>query len=451
MTAMRAMPRSDVRVPPHDLDAEESVLGAMLLSRTACSEVLETLRSSEEFYRPTHGKIFDSILDLFARGEAVDAVTVVDELRRRGDLEQIGGAPYIHTLLQATPTAANALHYARIVAEHATLRRLIDAGTKITQEGFDVPGDVEMAVARAEQLVFDVANRRGDSEITSLRDLLDQTLEKIESLHARGSEITGLPTGFTEVDRKLAGLQPGNLIIVAARPAMGKSTFAVNVAHHVAKKEGKGAVIFSLEMSREEIAQRMVCAEASVDLSHVRSGRMTDTDWRRLVDGMGRLAEAPLYIDDTSTITLPEIRAKCRRLASRGGLSLVVVDYLQLMQSPRRSENRVQEVAEISRGLKILAKELQLPVIAVSQLSRQIEQTGGKPRKPRLADLRESGALEQDADVVMFINRDDYYDDESERKGEADILIEKHRNGPTGIATLAFLRQYTRFDNLART
>ncbi|MFP5225449.1 MAG: replicative DNA helicase [Actinomycetota bacterium] len=449
---MRTLPRTEVRVPPHDLDAEESVLGAMLLSRTACSEVLETLRSGDDFYRPTHGKIFDAIRDLFARGEAVDAVTVVDELRRRGDLEQVGGAPYLHTLLQATPTAANALHYARIVGSHATLRRLIDAGTQIAQEAFDVPEDVDMALARAEELVYGVANRRGANEVASLRDLLDPAMERIEGLHARGSEITGLPTGFTEVDRKLAGLQPGNLIIVAARPAMGKSTFAINVAHHVVKKERQPAIIFSLEMSREEITQRIVCAESSIDLSHVRSGRMTDTDWRRLVDGMGRLADsAPLLIDDTSTITLSEIRARCRRQHAREGLSLVVVDYLQLMQSPRRTENRVQEVAEISRGLKILAKELEVPVIAVSQLSRQLEQTGAKPRKPRLADLRESGALEQDADVVMFISRDDYYDEESERKGEADILIEKHRNGPTGIATLAFLRQYTRFDNLART
>lgn len=440
----------DVRIPPHDLEAEESVLGSMLLSRTACSEVLETITTGDEFYAPKHGKIFEAIRDLVGRGDPVDGVTAVDELRGRGVLDEVGGYSYIHTLIASTPTAANAAFYARIVSKHATLRELIDAGTEIVRESYQESGEIEDALGRAEQRIFNIANKRLSGDLRSIKELLEEAVSRIEQLAATGSEVTGLATGFADLDRLTAGLQPGNLILIAARPGVGKSTLAMNIAQHVAGEQRKGAVIFSLEMSESEIVQRMICAEARMDMRAVRRSQVSDADWRRIIDAMGKLHEAPLWIDDTPRVTVSEISAKCRRLHQKGQLSLVVVDYLQLMHSPRKVENRVQEVAEISRGLKILAKELEVPVIAVSQLSRQLEQ-GGTPRKPRLADLRESGALEQDADMVMFIHREEVYDPETERKGEADLLLEKHRNGPTGVVTLSFLSQFTKFDSFARS
>ena len=437
-------------MPPHNLEAEESVLGSMMLSKSAVGEALEILRP-EDFYREAHIAICETIRDLFGSGEPVDAITVSEELRRRQLLETVGGAPYLHTLVSSVPTAANAVYYARIVSELATLRSLIDAATTIAAESYEVPEDTEGMVNRAEELIFGVAQRRIHQDFRPLRELLDETMEHLERLHDRQDDVTGLSTGFTDLDMMLSGLQPGNLILVAARPAMGKSTLAMNMAQHVARHEGRSVVMFSLEMSWMEIVQRMICAEARVDTKRIRTGKMGEAEWRRVSTAMGWLAEAPLFIDDTPSISMGEIRAKCRRLKSKTNLGLVVVDYLQLMTSPRRTENRVQEVAEISRSMKILAKELELPVVAVSQLSRQPEQSGsGKPRRPRLADLRESGSLEQDADVVMFVYREDYYDKESEKKGEAEIIVEKHRNGPTGSIDLAFLGQYTKFENLAK-
>lgn len=423
----------------------------MLLSKSAVGEVLEILQP-EDFYREAHATICETIRDLFAQGEPVDAITCAEELRRRAALEPVGGAAYIHTLVSSVPTAANAIYYARIVSEHALLRRLIEAATTIAQDAFEVPEDVEAAVNRAEEAIFAVASRRSHQDFRPIRDLLAESMEHIELLSARQEDVTGVPTGFTDLDRLLSGMQPGNLILVAARPAMGKSTFAINVAQHVAQQAGQPAVVFSLEMSWMEIVQRLICAEARVDTQKIRTGRMGEAEWRRVSHAVGRLAEAPLYIDDTPSISMGEIRAKCRRLKAKHGLGLVVVDYLQLMTSTRRIENRVQEVSDISRNMKILAKELAVPVVAVSQLSRQPEQTGGqsKPRRPRLADLRESGALEQDADVVMFVYREDYYDPQSEKKGEAEIIVEKHRNGPTDTINLAFLGQFTKFENLAR-
>ena len=440
------------RVPPHNLEAEESVLGSMLLSKTAVSEVLETLEGPDDFYRDAHVTIAETVRDLFAHGEPVDAITVSEELRRRGQLEVVGGAPYLHTLVSSVPTAANALYYARIVTELATLRRLIDAATQIAQESYEVPENVEDMVNRAEGLIYGVAARRIRGDFQPIRDLLAETMEHMEALASRDGEIHGVPTGFTDLDSVLGGLQPGNLVLVAARPAMGKSTFAMNVAQHCGQNVGAPVVMFSLEMSWMEIVQRMIAAEARVNLKAIRTGHMNEAEWLRVSHAVGNIAEAPVYIDDTPSISIGEIRAKCRRLKSRQqGLGLVCVDYIQLMQNPtRRNDNRVQEVAEISRSLKMLAKELEVPVLAVSQLSRQPEQGGTKPRRPRLADLRESGALEQDADVVMFVYREDYYDPETEKKGEAEIIIEKHRNGPTGMVNLAFLGQYTKFENLAR-
>lgn len=615
------------RVPPHSLEAEQSVLGSMMLSRTAISEVLEVLRP-DDFYRDAHRQIAESMRELFATGEAVDAITVVEELRRRGTLESSGGAPYVHTLIAGVPTAANAEWYARIIVEHATLRRLIDAATRIAQDCYDIPPDIDDAINKAGEMIYQVASRRIHSDFRPIRELLAESMEQLEALANRESDIVGVPTGFRDIDERLSGLQKQNLIIVAARPAMGKTSFCMNVAHNAALKFNVPTVIFSLEMSQTELVQRLIGAEAHVDTHRLRTGHLTEADWTRVSTAVGKLDTAPLYIDDTASISMMEIRAKCQRLKRNQGLGLVVVDYIQLMQSTRRTENRVQEVSEISRGMKILAKELDLPVLAVSQLSRQTEQGGGD-RRPHLSHLREcvtgdtlvcladgrrvpiqelagttprvlamnsegritsadsdlvwkvgpkpvfqvtlasgrtiratakhrlfgaegwvrvgqlsvgdrvatildrvgavgprieparrlaqllvgrrsntdvdalpiqfqnrivglmandlfwdrvvsvepagvedvyditvpgpaswladglvnhnSGALEQDSDVVMFVYRDDYYNKDSEAKGEAEIIVAKHRNGPVGTERLAFLGQYTKFADLART
>jgi replicative DNA helicase len=434
------------RVPPHNVEAEESVLGSMLLSKDAIAEVLELLRE-DDFYRPAHRTVYRSVLGLYSHGEAVDAVTVAEDLRRNGALADIGGAPFLHTLVASVPTAANAGYYARIVKEAGVLRRLIDVGTQIVQLGFETPQDTERAVDIAESLVYQVAQGRVTEDYHSLRDVLTGTLEAIERLHEDHREITGVPTGFPNLDRLTSGLQPSNLIIVAARPAVGKSTFGLDVARHASVRAGVPTVVFSLEMSRTELVQRLMCAECTVDMQRLRTGRMEESDWTRLTRSLGKLADAPLYIDDSPGTTMMEIRAKCRRLKQRHGLGLVVVDYLQLMQPSKRFENRQQEVSEISRSLKLLAKELEVPVIAISQLSRQTE--ARSDRRPMLSDLRESGALEQDSDVVLFIYRDELYDPESPRKGEADLILAKHRNGPTDTVTVTFQGQYSRFAPMA--
>jgi replicative DNA helicase len=434
------------RVPPHNVEAEESVLGSMLLSKDAIAEVLELVRE-DDFYRPAHRTVFRSILELYGHGDAVDAVTVAEELRRSGALADIGGAPFLHTLVASVPTAANAAYYARIVKEAGVLRRLIDVGTQIVQLGFETPQDTERAVDIAESLVYQVAQGRVSEDYQSLRDVLTGTLEAIERLHEDHREITGVPTGFPDLDRLTSGLQPSNLIIVAARPAVGKSTLGLDVARHAAVKAGVPTVVFSLEMSKTELVQRLMCAECTVDMQRLRTGRMEESDWTRLTRSLGKLADAPLFIDDSPGTTMMEIRAKCRRLKQRHGLGLVVVDYLQLMQPSKRFENRQQEVSEISRSLKLLAKELAVPVIAISQLSRQTESRSD--RRPMLSDLRESGALEQDSDVVLFIYRDELYDPESPRKGEADLILAKHRNGPTDTVTVTFQGQYSRFAPMA--
>jgi replicative DNA helicase len=434
------------RVPPHNIEAEESVLGSMLLSKDAIAEVLELLRE-DDFYRPAHRTVFRSVLELYGHGDAVDAVTVAEDLRRSGALADIGGAPFLHTLVASVPTAANAGYYARIVKEAGVLRRLIDVGTQIVQLGFETPQDTERAVDIAESLVYQVAQGRVTEDYHTLRDVLTTTLEAIERLHEDHREITGVPTGFADLDRLTSGLQPANLVIVAARPAVGKSTFGLDVARHAAVRAGVPTVVFSLEMSKTELVQRLMCAECTVDMQRLRTGRMEESDWTRLTRSLGKLADAPLFIDDSPGTTMMEIRAKCRRLKQRHGLGLVVVDYLQLMQPSKRFENRQQEVSEISRSLKLLAKELDVPVVAISQLSRQTE--ARSDRRPMLSDLRESGALEQDSDVVLFIYRDELYDPESPRKGEADLILAKHRNGPTDTVTVTFQGQYSRFAPMA--
>ena len=385
------------RVPPHNIEAEESVLGSMLLSKDAIAEVLELL-SEEDFYRPAHRTVFRTVLDLYSRGQAVDAVTVAEHLRRDGVLQDIGGAPFLFTLVSGVPTAANSGYYARIVKEAGTLRRLIDVGTRIVQLGFETPQDTERAVDLAESLVYQVAQGRVSEDYQSLREVLTGTLEAIERLHDDRREITGIPTGFPDLDRLTSGLQNSNLVIVAARPAVGKSTLGLDFARHAAVRSQVPTVVFSLEMSKTELVQRLMCAECTVDMQRLRTGRMEESDWTRLTRSLGKLAEAPLFIDDSASVTMMEIRAKCRRLKQRHGLGLVVVDYLQLMQPAKRFDNRQQEVSEISRSLKLLAKELEVPVVAISQLSRQPESRSD--RRPLLSDLRESGCLTADTRVT---------------------------------------------------
>jgi replicative DNA helicase len=435
------------RVPPHNLEAEESVLGAMLLSRDAIAAALERLRA-EDFYKPAHGLVFSAVASLYARGEPADPVTVTEELRRQGLLEAVGDPALLVRLQVSTPSTANAGHYARIVEEHALLRRLVAVAGEIAELGYSVPEDVSEAVDRAESLVFEVAQRRVVDTLSPLRDLLAASLDHLEQLYEREQTVTGVPTGYVDLDERLAGLQPSNLVVVGARPSMGKTSFALGIVRHAALATRKPVLLFSLEMSHLELTQRLLCAEARVDASRMRTGRLHDSDWPKISDAIGRLGDAPIFIDDNPNLTVMDIRAKARRLMAKEGLGLVVVDYLQLMTGRARAESRQVEVSEISRGLKILARELQVPVVALSQLSRNLEMRQDK--RPVLADLRESGSIEQDADVVLFIYRDEVYNPDSPDRGTAEIIIAKHRNGPVGAVQLAFVDHYARFANIAR-
>jgi len=434
------------RVPPHNLEAEESLLGAMLLSRDAIAVALERC-SAADFYRPFHGHVFHAITSLYAQGEPVDAVTVAEELRRAGLLDAVGGPALLVSLQSNTPAISSASRYAAIVEEHSLLRRLIGVGSEIAELGYGLPDDVTEAVDRAEAMVFNVSQRRVTDTVVSLEQLLSESLDRLEDLYGRGESITGVPTGYTDLDEHLSGLQPSNLLVVGARPSMGKTAFALGMAANSAM-QGIPALYFSLEMSHLEIAQRVLCAEARVDATRMRNGRLLEGDWPKISHAIGRLGNAPLYIDDNPNVTVMDIRAKARRMKSRDGIGLVVVDYLQLMTGRNSAENRQVEISEISRGLKILARELEIPVVALSQLSRGLESRADK--RPMLADLRESGAIEQDADVVMFIYRDDVYNPESADRGAAEIIVAKHRNGPTGSIQLAFVGTYARFANMAR-
>ena len=440
--------RGPDRTPPNDIAAEQSVLGAMLLSKDAIADVVEVLRE-DDFYRPSHQVVFSTILDLYGRGEPADAVTVAAELTRIGEITRIGGAPYLHTLVSLVPTAANAGYYGRIVREQAILRRLVEAGTRIVSMGYAGTGDVDQIVDRAQAEVYDITDRRTSEDYAPLSDIMGDALNEIEAISNRGGEMVGVPTGFVDLDKLTNGLHPGQLIIIAARPAIGKSTLGVDIARAASIKHGLTSVIFSLEMSRSEIVMRLLSAEAQVPLHHMRAGTMSDADWQKLAPKFGALSDSPLYIDDSPNMTLMEIRAKCRRLKQRNDLRLVIVDYLQLMTSGKRVESRQQEVSEFSRSLKLLAKELHVPVIAISQLNRGPEQRVDK--KPMLSDLRESGSLEQDADMVVLLHREDAYEKESPRAGEADFIVAKHRNGPTQTVTVAFQGHYSRFVDMAHT
>jgi replicative DNA helicase len=434
------------RVPPHNLDAEASVLGSMLLSKNAIAEVTE-LVGPEDFYRGAHRTLFESIRGLYDRGEPVDTVTLTDDLDRVGLLDSVGGAMAVAELIAEVPTAANAVHYARIVADHAVRRRIIETGTQIARMGYDAE-EVDEALDSAEALMYQAGQRNFGGEFSTMKELLNASFEQIERLHENNSAITGLATGFHDLDELTAGLQASNLVIIAARPAMGKSTLVQNIATNIAVNQRLPVALFSLEMSKMELIQRVLAAEARVDSDRLRTGRLQEADWPKLSQAMGRLAEAPLFLDETASVNLMEIRSKCRRLKQKHGLNLVIVDYLQLMQSHRRVDNRTQEVGEISRGLKILAKELEVPVVVLSQLNRRLEERSDK--RPQLADLRESGSIEQDADIVCFIYRDEVYDPDSPATGEAELIVAKHRSGPLKTVRLSFLGHHSRFASMAR-
>ncbi len=435
------------RTPPQDVEAEQSVLGGMLLSKDAIADVIEALRSGD-FYRPAHQTIFDVMIELYGKGEPVDPITVSAELTKAGELGRVGGAPYLHTLSSSVPTAANAGYYAKIVAERAILRRLVEAGTRIVQLGYSSGGgEVDDLVDRAQQTIYDVTERRTSDDYTLLEDLMQPTMDELEAIGGRSGAMSGVPTGFADLDALTNGLHPGQLIVIAGRPGLGKSTLGLDIARSASIKHGLASVIFSLEMGKTEITMRLLSAEARVPLHHMRSGSMTDDDWARLARRMGEVAEAPLYIDDSPNLTMMEIRAKARRLKQRKELRLIVIDYLQLMTGNKKAESRQQEVSELSRNLKLLAKELEVPVIAMSQLNRGAEQRTDK--KPMLSDLRESGSIEQDADVVVLLHREDAYEKESPRAGEADFIVAKHRNGPTQTITVAFQGHYSRFVDMS--
>jgi len=438
------------RVPPHNLEAEESLLGAMLLSRDAVSMAAEARVESSDFYKPAHGHIFEAIMSLNSHGEPADPVTVAEELRRAELLEPIGGKATLLRIQASTPASANAGHYAQIVSELSLLRRLIAVAGDIAEMGYDPQDDVAETLDLAESMVFEVAERRVSESLVGMHTSLQSTLDHLEQLYDREEgHITGSPTGYHDLDDLLLGLQPNALIVVAARPGQGKTSFALGAAANVAIETRKPVIFFSMEMGHLELTKRMLAAEARVEARKLWTGRLDDSDWSRLSHAVGRLGEAPFYVDDNPHCTVMEMRAKSRRIkAKHGDLGLVVVDYLQLMSSPRRSENRQVEVSEMSRGLKILARELECPVMALSQLNRSLEYRQDK--RPMLADLRESGSIEQDADVVTFIYRDETYHAESDQRGTAEVIVAKHRNGPTGSIRLAFLDHYTKFADMAR-
>lgn len=435
-----------LRTPPHDLLAEQSAIGGMLLSKDAVADVVETVRGVD-FYVPKHEIIFDAIQTLYAAGEPTDIITVTDRLTKTGDLQRAGGAEYLHTLAGIVPTAANAGYYASIVAERAVLRRLVEAGTRIVQMGYNAEGEVVELVNQAQAEIYGVTGGVETEDYVPLSEALVEAQNDIDAAQNRDGELTGVPTGFRDFDQLTNGLHPGQLIIIAARPGLGKSTLALDLARNAAIHADMPAIFFSLEMSKSEIAMRLLSAEASVKLQSMRTGNVSDDDWQKIARTQGAIAEAPLYIDDSPNMTLVEIRAKCRRLKQKVGLKLVVIDYLQLMTSGKRVESRQQEVSEFSRALKLLAKELEVPVIALSQLNRNSEQRADK--RPAVSDLRESGSLEQDADMVILLHREGAYEKDHPRAYEADFIVAKHRNGPTDTITVLFQGHLSRFVDYA--
>ena len=437
------------RMPPASIEAEQAVLGAMLLKPDAVTTAAEEL-SADDFYRETHRLIFEAMMELKERTEPVDLVTLTEQLKKADKLAKIGGIPALSLIANSVPTAANVHYHARIVHEKAQLRSLINAATEIASAAYESADEVEDIMDNAEKRILAVSSGKRSKDFVPLQEILLDTLEQIDARYNNKGSITGLPTGFTELDHLTAGLQKSDLILVAARPSMGKTAFTLNIAAHVVLRAKEPVAFFSLEMSKEQLVQRLLCSEGRIDSQRLRVGELEEKEWGDLIDTANRLSAAPLYIDDTPGITVMELRSKARRLKAEHGLSLIVIDYLQLMQgrASKNGDNRQQEISEISRSLKALARELNVPVIALSQLSRSVESR--QIKRPMLSDLRESGSLEQDADIVMFLYREDYYDPETENKNITEVIIAKHRNGPVDTVDLTFLKQFTKFGNLSR-
>lgn len=436
------------RTPPQNIEAEQAVLGAIFLEPSSLVQASEIL-IPEDFYRASHQRIFNVMITLSEKGEPVDLVTVTSELADLKLLEEIGGVSYLSDLANSVPTAANIEYYAKIVEEKSLLRRLIRTATTIVTEGYSQDEEVDALLNGAEKSILDVSRRKNSGAFQNIKDVLVEAYDNIEQLNNRVGDITGIPTGFKELDRMTAGFQRNDLIIVAARPSVGKTAFALNIAQNVATKTDENVAIFSLEMGAQQLVMRMLCAEGNINAQNLRTGSLTPEDWGKLTMAMGSLSNAGIYIDDTPGVKINEIQSKCRRLKQESGLGMILIDYLQLIQGSGRSgENRQQEVSEISRSLKQLARELQVPVIALSQLSRGVEQRQDK--RPMMSDIRESGSIEQDADIVAFLYRDDYYDKESENKNIIEIIIAKQRNGPVGTVELAFVKEFNKFVNLER-
>jgi len=436
------------RIPPQNIEAEQSVLGAILLDKEVLASVIEIIKS-QDFYRDDHREIFDAILELYEKGEPIDLITVSERLKLRGTLDSVGGLEYLTNLANIVPTTENAKHYAKIVEEKAILRKLIKVSTDIINMGYEASEEVAYVLDKAEKGIFDLLQKRNTQGFVPIKDVLVDTFNRLEELYNSKGYITGIPTGFIDLDYKTAGLHNSDLVLIAARPAMGKTAFVLNIAQHVAVHSKVPVAIFSLEMSKEQLVNRMLASEAMVDSQKMRTGKLEDSDWQKVARALGPLSEAPIYIDDTPGASIMEIRAKCRRLKIEKNLGLVVIDYLQLMQGKGgKSDSRQQEISEISRSLKILAKEINVPVLTLSQLSRAPEQR--QDHRPILSDLRESGAIEQDADIVMFLYRDDYYNPDTDKKNVAEVIIAKHRAGSTGTVELAWLGQYTKFANLEK-
>jgi len=435
------------RVPPQSKEAEQSVLGSMIIDKEAIYAAAEVL-TEEDFYSTAHQKIFSGILSVSEKGEPVDLVTLSEELQRNQCLEEVGGRSYLVTLANFVPTAANVQYHSRIVREKAILRSLIQTATGIVARSYEAPPNVDEFLDEAEQQIFEIGRRGKSQGFAPLKDVLVKTFDSIEKLYDDKKGVTGLPTGFADLDKMCFGLQDSDLIIVAARPSMGKTTLALNMAQQVAVKEKRPTAFFSMEMSKEQLAQRLLCAEAQVDAQNMRRGNLSQEEWQKLTKAVGPLSECPLYIDDTASQSVMELRAKARRLKAEKGLDAIFIDYLQLMRGFTRAESRQQELSEISRALKALAKELNIPVLALSQLSRAVEKR--PDRRPILSDLMESGGIEANADLVMFIYRESYYNRDSDKGNIAEINIAKQRNGPTGLVELYFLDRYTKFANIAR-
>ena len=440
---------SSHKLPPQHLEAEQSVLGGILIENEAINRVTEIL-DADDFYRDAHRKIFNALINLSERDEPADLITLTNELRKADQLDSIGGASYLTSLIDSVPTAANIEYYAKIVKEKAILRKLIQTSTEIITQSYEDRGDVEVFLDEAERAIFEISEKRVRPSFYSIRDIVKESFKTIERLFQKKELVTGVPSGFKELDRMTAGFQPSDLIIIAGRPSMGKTAFCLNVAQYAAIENKIPVAVFSLEMSKEQLVIRMLCSEAHVEGTRLRTGYLNESDWPKLTIAAGNLSEAPIYIDDTAALSVLELRAKARRLKSDHGLGMVIIDYLQLMKGRARVENRQQEISEISRSLKALSKELSIPVIAVSQLSRKTEERTGN--RPQLSDLRESGAIEQDADLIIFIYRDEIYNraEDNPNRGKAEVIIGKQRNGPIGKIDLAFLDKFTTFKDLYR-